>query len=503
MLINVLRFDKKDNAAVALAAMQPGDEASIEGNPLGVFAVERIPQGHKIALSTIAEGGEVRKYGHTIGIAKKKISPGEYVHVHNVLDPTSSWKERAPVLFDPAALREIDDSFLLEEKPYLTGYRRKNGLVGFRNYVLVLSTCACANQPVDDLRFEFHGEQRVVGITNPSGCIILPNDRDQQKKMLLGLARNPNVGAVIFVGLGCEAVRADELYGTIKEEKPAAYVILQEELSAEGAGKLISEKVRHFLNMTAEERRVPVGIDAIRLGVQCGASDWTSAAAANPAIGYAGNLVVKNGGISIIGETVGWFGGEELLIRQARTKEAADQMTALMERIYNRCLFYGRKLEEANPSPGNIEGGITTLTEKALGNTMKGGNAPVEGVLEIGEQPSGKGLYAVDNPGLDPASVFGQTMSSCNVILYSTGRGSPIGTPIAPVIKLTASPTAQKQFSAHMDVDLTDMITEGVSLQKGGERLFRKMIEVCNGTPTISEAGGHREYAFPLMMGPM
>ena len=503
MLKNVLRFAEKDNTAVALTKMLPGDEAAIEGVPIGIFAAETIPQGHKIALREILKGCEVSKYGHTIGIAKEEIRPGAYVHVHNVLDPTSSWKERPPIVFDPAGLKEIDDSFCLAEEPRLTGYRRKNGAVGFRNYVLILSTCACANQPVDDLRYEFRNEERVVGITNPSGCIILPNDAGQQEQMLLGLARNPNVGAVIFTGLGCEAVPADRLYEAVREEKPAAYVIAQKELSAEGAENAIRKKVLEFLELTAEEKRTPACVGDIRVGVQCGASDWTSAAAANPAIGYASNLVVKNGGISVIGETVGWFGGEELLIRQARTEKAANQMTALMERIYDRCLFYGRKLEEANPSPGNIEGGITTLTEKALGNTMKGGNAPVEGVLGVGGQPSGSGLWAVDNPGLDPASVFGQTMSSCNVILYSTGRGSPIGTPIAPVIKLTASPTAQEQFAAHMDVDLTDMITKGVSIREGGERLFRKMIEVCDGTRTIAEAHGHREYAFPLMMGPM
>ena len=212
---------------------------------------------------------------------------------------------------------------------------------------------------------------------------------------------------------------------------------------------------------------------------------------------------MKNGGISVLGETCGWFGGEQTMVRQSRTKEVADSIVSLMGRIYDHCLFYGRRIEEANPAPGNIAGGITTLCEKALGNTLKGGTAPIEGVLEIGGQPAGSGLYVADNPGLDATSVFAQTMSSCNVILYSTGRGSPVGTPIAPVVKLTASPTAASVFGAHMDVILTDLVLEGKPISEGGWRLFNKVVEVCNGTPSIAEAHGHREYSFPMMMGPM
>lgn len=498
----VLKFSESDNVGVALEDVRPGDALIINGAESGA-ALEALPQGHKIALRDIEKGGVIVKYGHKVGLANCDIKAGQYVHVHNVSDVISNWRGSIRHDYDPGALREISEEFRLKEQPRLTGYRRKDGSVGFRNYLLVVSTCACGNQPVDELRLRVRGREDVVCITNPSGCVILPNDKKEQEAMLLGLARNPNVGAVIFVGLGCEAVTADALYDGIKDEKPAACFVSHHYVSCGEATDALEKKALELLSVIERQERADCSVADIRLGVQCGASDWTTGAAANPSIGYCSDIVVKQGGISILGETCGWFGGEEVMIRQARNREVADDVVAIMEKIYERCLFYGRRIEEANPAPGNIAGGITTLCEKALGNTLKGGTAPIEGVLRIGGQPGGPGFYVSENPGLDAASVFAQTMSSCNVIIYSTGRGSPVGTPIAPVIKLTASPTAASRFSAHMDVILTDLVLEGKPISEGGRRIFDKVVAVCNGEKTAAEAHGHREYAFPLMMGPM
>lgn len=497
-----LKFSDGDNVAVALEDISAGDELAVNGIASGITARNSLPQGHKIAVAGIAKGAGVIKYGHTVGFAAVDILPGDYVHVHNVKDTISDWRGNTRHEYDPAGVTEIDESFILSDPPVLTGYRRRDGSVGWRNYVLVVSTCVCGNQPVDDVKCRIR-ERDIVCVTNPSGCVILPNDRDEQNAMLLGLARNPNVGAVIFVGLGCEAVTADALCEQIKDEKPAACIISHQMVSCAEAADAIEKKAFELLAEIRKQERVAASVADIRLGVQCGASDWTTAAAANPAIGWCSDVVVKNGGISILGETCGWFGGEGMMIRQSRTREVSERVVALMGKVYDRCLFYGRRIEEANPAPGNIAGGITTLCEKALGNTLKGGTAPIEGVLAIGEQPPGRGLYVAENPGLDAASVFAQTMNSCNVILYSTGRGSPVGTPIAPVVKLTASPQAAEHFAAHMDVILTDIVLEGKPIAEGGRRLFDKLVAVCGGEASIAEAQGHREYAFPLMMGPM
>lgn len=400
MLKKTLKFQDGDTVAVALEALERGDRIAVNGSPADLAAAEAIPQGHKIALEDMAEDAPVVKYGHTVGFAARAIRRGEYVHVHNVKDTITDWRGNIRHEYDPAAVQEISNDFLLPCPPALTGYRRKDGSVGWRNYLLIVSTCACGNQPVDDLRVRLRDERDVVCVTNPSGCVILPNDKKEQYDMLLGLALNPNVGAGIFVGLGCEAVTAEELCARLGDRKPAECVVSQQYESCGSAADAIEARARALLADLRAQKRTAAAVSDIRLGVQCGASDWTTAAAANPAIGWCSDVVVKNGGISILGETCGWFGGEEALVRQARTREVSERILSLMSRVYDRCLFYGRRIEEANPAPGNIEGGITTLCEKALGNTLKGGAAPIEGVLAIGEQPAGPGFYVADNPGL-------------------------------------------------------------------------------------------------------
>lgn len=493
-----LKFDERDNVVIALEATVPGDEISVNGEASGVTAADSVPQGHKIALRNIAKGETIYKYGHPIGLAAEDISAGSYVHVHNVLDPISNWKENYLYQYNLDSLTEIDDSLRLAEPPKLYGYRRRDGRVGFRNHLVVLSTAVCANKIVSDIEYKFRD---VVAITNPSGCVILPNEVERIKAILLGIARNPNVGAVIFAGLGCESVEAEWFYDQVKDEKPCAFVRSQNYGSTEAAYEDLEKLVISMKAELDKQQREEVSVADICLGVKCGASDWTTAVASNPAIGYASDIVVKNGGTSLLGETVGWYGGEGVLTKQSRTKETADKIIDMLTVMYDRAKSMGRSIEESNPAPGNIAGGITTLKEKALGNVKKGGTAPVEGALDFGEYPTGKGLYVVDNPGLDPLSLLGLTCSGATVLLYSTGRGTPVGNPIAPAIKLTGSPDAMKLMGANMDADLTGISLGHMSIADGGRLLFDKIVAACNGEPTIAEKLGHREYAFPLLMG--
>lgn len=493
-----LKFNSEDNVVVALEQLQGGDKITINGVDSDTIVQESVLQGHKLADTDIVEGQMIIKYGHSIGIAASNIKKGEYVHVHNVKDLISNWRDYYSHSYNPGTLKEISNEFLIKDPQKLTGYRRKNGMVGFRNHLVVLSTAVCANQSVNDLGYKY---KDVITIPNPSGCVILPNEVDRIKAILLGIAKNPNVGAVIFVGLGCESVEAEWFYDKVIQEKPCAFVRAQTEGSTPAAYAKLETLVVNMQKDLEKQQREIVSIADIRLGTKCGASDWTTAVASNPAIGYASDLVVKNGGTSLLGETVGWFGGEQVLIRQARTKETADKIVSLLGEIYDRALAVGRRIEEGNPAPGNIAGGITTLNEKALGNVKKGGSAPIEGVLTVGEAPKEKGLHVVDNPGLDPISLLGLTCSSANVLLYSTGRGTPVGNPIAPAIKLTGSPDAMKLLGKHMDADLTGVVTGKMSLKEAGWLLFNMIIETCNGKETIAERLGHREFAFPLLMG--
>lgn len=496
----VLRYETGDNVLIALEELSKGDTLLINGEISDITAKSDVPVGHKLAASPIPKGGPVVKFSHVIGKAGEDIESGAYVHVHNVIDPVGSWGE-AKHSYDPATVKEIDERLFLKEPPKLYGYRRPNGLVGFRNHLLVVSTVVCANWPVEELGKK---DREIITLPNPTGCVILPNEVERLKAVLLGLARNPNVGAVIFCGLGCEAVDAQWYYDQIKEEKPAAFVRAQSEGSCEKALEKMEQIALELKAKLAAQQKEEVHISDIRLGTKCGGSDWTTAAVSNPAIGFVSDVVVKNGGLSLQGETTGWFGGEDFFLRHARNKQVADQIIALMDETYQRALHVGRRIEEGNPTPGNIEGGITTLTEKALGNVKKGGTAPVEGVLEIGEYPAGgSGLYLANNPGLDPISLLGLCCSGANVLIYSTGRGSPVGTPVAPSIKLTASPSALKMFAAHMDVEITDVTLGEAQLEEGAWRLFDTLVETCNGKETIAEEKGHREFAFPLLMSPL
>ncbi len=493
-----IRFEAADNVAVALEPMEIGDEILVNGEKTGITIKTALPQGHKIVLKNIAKGEIIYKYGHVIGAAAVDLVPGDYAHVHNVLDPVANWKQNHAYDFAPEKIKEIDDSFILAEEPKLSGYRRNDGKIGFRNHLVVISTAVCANKIVDDLGAKYRD---IICITNPSGCVILPNEVDRIKAIMLGIARNPNVGGVIFSGLGCESVEAEWFFHQVEGEKPCAYVRSMDEGSTEAAYDKLEKTALAMREELAKQERVEAHVSDIVLGVKCGASDWTTAIASNPSIGFASDLVVKNGGTSLLGETVGWYGGEGVLTKLSRTKETADKIIDMMMVMYDRAVSMGRRIEESNPAPGNIAGGITTLKEKALGNVKKGGTAPIEGALDFGQYPDGKGLYVTDNPGLDPLSLLGLTCSGANVLLYSTGRGTPVGNPIAPAVKLTGSPDAMKLMGRNMDCDLTGVSMGSMTIAEGGKILFDRVIAACNGELTIAEQLGHREYAFPLTMG--
>ena len=495
-----LYFTPADNVAVALEALSAGDTIVCRDGVIQVVVTEDVPQGHKVAVSEIVKGSPIVKYGAVIGTALVDIQAGGHVHNYNIEDGVTSWGENTHFTFREGQIKELNDKLIINELPPLYGYRRADGKVGFRNHVLVVSTCVCANQPVKEVEFN---DRDIVCIENPSGCLILTNEIERMENLLLGLARNPNVGAVLFVGLGCENISAKKLYEAIKDEKPAAYLVSQEDGSCEATTEKAIRISQEFKQILMDQKRERVDFSDIRVGTKCGGSDWTSAIASNPAIGYCSDLIVKNGGYSLQGETCGWFGAEENLVIRSRTEETAKTIISTMESIYAKCKANGKTIEKGNPTPGNIKGGISTLKEKAIGNIVKGGEAPIDGMLGVGEHPARSGMYLCDTAGIDPASLFELTAASANVLLFSTGRGTPTGTPIAPVIKLTASPTAMGSYASSMDVDLTDIVLQGTSIEEGGRRLLEKIIKVVNGELTISEKTRNREYVFPLIMGPM
>jgi len=374
------------------------------------------------------------------------------------------------------------------------GFRRKDGRVGVRNHVLLLSTVTCANRVAQRIGFEF---PEVVVIEQAAGCIALEDDRAITRRMLLGLARNPNVGAVCFVGLGCEQSPAALLRDELGDGKMAEAVSIQ---ACGGSDEAVA-KARDFVlrarKALAADRREPCEASDLAIATKCGGSDWTSAIASNPAVGIVSDRVVGAGGLSLLGESAGWFGADHVLMRRARDPQVREAIMKVLTRLYDASRHRGVRIDEANPSPGNIAGGLTTLTEKALGGIRKSGASPIEGILAPGEQPRGRGLWLLDNPSRDPASTAGMAAAGAQVILFTTGRGTPVGSPLCPVVKICASTDGMRRVPGHVDVDITDIVTDGASLESGAERIEAAMRAAIAGEPTRSEKLGHREFVMP------
>lgn len=376
----------------------------------------------------------------------------------------------------------------------LLGYRRADGCIGVRNHILVLATVACANRVVQRIGHEFPD---VICIEQAAGCVALDDDRIITHRIMAGLASNPNVGAVCFVGLGCEQTPAPLLRDEIGDAKLADSVSIQACGGSDEAVARCREFVLRACKVLAAQPREPFALAELTIATKCGGSDWTSAIASNPAVGVVSDRVVAAGGTSLMGESAGWFGADHILLERARDDAVRTRIRAVLVRLYEASQRRGTRIDDGNPSPGNMAGGLTTLTEKALGSIRKSGESVIEGMLAPGEAPPARGLWLLDNPSLDPASVAGMAAAGAQIVLFTTGRGTPLGSPICPVVKICASAEGMRRVPGHIDVDITDIVTEGASIASGAERIERLMHEVASGRPTRSEALGHREFVMP------
>ncbi len=373
------------------------------------------------------------------------------------------------------------------------GYRRSDGRVGVRNHVLILSTVVCANEVANRIKRRIPS---VVAGVHPFGCAMLGVDLEQFRKTLAGIAKHPNVGAVVVVGLGCEQIDAPWLANEItKGGKLAEALVIQDCGGTQGAVKRGVQAVREMQKVLARERRVASPVSELIMATECGGSDFSSGLAANPAIGFVSNRLIELGGAVILSETAEIIGAEHLLAARAINKGVARGIYKIVGRVEENARRAGADIRGANPSPGNIRGGITTIEEKSLGCIYKGGMKPVQGVVEYGESIGGKGLWIMDTPGQDVDSVTGMVAGGAQVVVFSTGLGTPTGCLIAPVIKITGNPETARTFKSHLDID-AGMILRGRDTIEGvGEGIFRLLVEVASGRKTKAERLGHCELA--------
>ncbi len=383
----------------------------------------------------------------------------------------------------------------------IMGYKRENGAFGVRNYLLVLPTSVCATDTAAKIADQVPG---AVYVPNQHGCCQIGSDQEQTERTLEGFGKNANVGAVLVVGLGCDGIQAAELAARIAESgKPVESITIQQcggTLKAIAAGGQIAAAMAAKLSTQV---RVEGDISDIILGMECGGSDPTSGLASNPSIGYVSDKLVSLGGSSILSETTEVIGAEHLLAARFADPQQKARFLKMVKDCEERAIALGEDLRSGQPTPGNKAGGLSTIEEKSLGCMYKAGTSPFTGALAYSEQLpiDKKGLYFMDTPGQDIDSITGMVAGGATVIIFSTGRGTPTGSPIAPVIKITGNTDTYNNMTDNIDINAGRIITDGATIKEIGEEAFQMMVDACNGKLTKAEALGHREFGIYKVSG--
>jgi altronate hydrolase len=482
---DVVRVNDNDDVAVALRLLSPGEKIDLAGAALAVR--EPIDKGHKIALRDISPGEAVRKLGWPIGEATAAIRAGEHVHTHNVRTLLSGAEDYRHAPLAPASLPAAEAQF--------SGYRRPDGRVGTRNEIWILPTVGCVARTAERIAGIAHarrpqGLDGVCAFAHPHGCSQLGSDLEGTRDILAALACHPNAGGVLIVGLGCESNQLDSLVEAIPAELRSRVRTLRaqaEEDETEAGLALIDE----LAAQAALARREPVPLSELVIGLKCGGSDGFSGLTANPLVGRMCDVVVGSGGSALLTEVPEMFGAEQLLMARARDQQTFEAIVELVNAFKRYFLEHGEPVSE-NPSPGNIAGGITTLEEKSLGAVQKGGQAPVSDVLRYGERVRRRGLSLIEAPGNDAVSSTALAAAGATLILFTTGRGTPLGFPV-PTVKIASNSDLAARKRNWIDFDGGAVL--GGGLDQAADALLRELTEIASGRPTASERNGEREIA--------
>lgn len=475
----LFRVDPRDDVATALADLPAGTEAD------GVLLREAIAFGHKVALRTKAAGEPVIKFGYPIGVATRAIAPGEHVHVHNV---ATALQAHGDYRYDP----HPDPAPPIPPRTF-RGYVRADGRVGTRNEIWVIPTVGCVARTAHKIaaRADALHAGRIDGVqalVHPFGCSQLGDDLDATTAVLAALAQHPNAAGVLLVGLGCESNQLDRLIAAID---PAARGRIRT-VRAQNATDEVEEglaAVAELVEIAAEATREEVPLSALVLGVKCGGSDGFSGLTANPLVGRMSDVVTGAGGTAVLTEIPEVFGAEQLLMDRAADAEVFADIAELVNGFKAYFTAAGEPVSE-NPSPGNIAGGITTLEEKSLGAVQKAGRATVTDVRRYGERVRRAGLTLLEAPGNDAVSCTALAAAGASVILFTTGRGTPLGFPV-PTIKIASNSALAARKPGWIDFDAGRVLREdGVA-----DALLDRVLEVASGAPTAAERNDEREIA--------
>ncbi len=374
------------------------------------------------------------------------------------------------------------------------GYRRPDGTVGIRNHVLILPCSACASSTAQMVSRQVQG---TVAIVNQNGCAQVEGDLAITMEVLAGLAANPNVYGTVLIGLGCENAQASMMEELIrsKTNKPLYTLVIQEEGGTVATVKKATEFASQMVGEASAMQREEFPLSELILGTNCGGSDPTSGLASNPVVGNLSDRLVDEGSTSILCETTEFIGAEHILAKRAATPEIAQQIYDIIKRYEDHLSNVGESLRNGNPSPGNKAGGITTLEEKSLGCIHKGGHRPIVEVFDYAQRPRKKGLVIMDTPGYDIASVTGIAAGGAQVMVFTTGRGTPTGNPIMPVIKITANKGTYDKMQDNIDLDVSSVLHGEKTVEDMSGELLQEVLAVANGKVTKAEAFGFGDIA--------
>ena len=507
-----------DDVAVSTKALPKGTQLDINGEKLTL--VVDIPAGHKFSLRSLSAGQAVRKYGWVIGRTTCEIVAGSHVHSHNLVHEHQP-PERAESVTPPALPLPLTGR-------NFQGYVRHDGRIGTRNYIAVISTVNCSasvahtvcQQITPEDLAAFSHVDGVMPVSHEGGCGMSYGGLKHQMlaRVLVGLAKHPNVAGCILVGLGCEQgtlgylsqehglVPLRGLDGQLLSRSGRGPAIPVLSIQDEGGFRRTVEKtkgaVRELLVEAEKNRRVTCDARHLSVGLECGGSDGLSGITANPAVGAAADRIVASGGTAILSETSEIYGAEHLLVERSRSTDVANRLLEKIRWWQNYVAMFGVELDN-NPSVGNKAGGLTTIAEKSLGAVAKGGSTALEGVFDYAEKVEQRGLVVMDTPGYDPASVTGMMAGGANVIVFTTGRGSCFGSKPAPTIKVATNTAMFERLPEDMDFNAGPIADGLLTVDQAGEQLFEDILRVASGKKTKSELQGIGNYEIvPWTVGP-
>ena len=496
-MFNIIKLNEKDN--IGIAPMEIPENTKIN---FDIVTKNQIPFGHKISLQDIKKGSFIYKYGQIIGTASNDIFPGQHVHSHNLI--FSEFDRKYEIKSKKEIQQEKNDLFF-------KGYKRENGKAGTRNYIGLISTVNCSATVVKKiadkinthlLNNNFENIDGAVCLKHSSGCGMNTSGHGMQvfNRTIEGFKHHPNFGKVFVVGLGCECAQIS-LYQNDLDKDKVEYLNIQDEGGTREIINKVTKKIINNLEDINSIKRTDIPVSELTVALQCGGSDSYSGVTANPALGFASDLLIKYGGSTILGETPEIYGAEQLLIERANNKEIVSKLIKQIDWWKDYTSINNSSLD-SNPTPGNKKGGLTTILEKSLGAVAKSSTSTMMDVLDYGEQISSKGFNFMDTPGFDPVSVTGQVASGANVVCFTTGRGSCFGFKPSPSIKIATNTNMFNRLEEDMDINAGKIMDGESTIEEIGNQIFNKIISVASGEQSKSEINGYGDDEFnPWVIG--